>query len=101
IPTAAGADKGALTARTISMRTLSAGLAGLALALAATAASAQPASTAPTAPTGGKMTIDKTTVGDLLANPAAKAVLDKDLPGFSTDPRVEQAKGMTLKDVEP
>jgi len=86
------------------MRTLFVGLSGLTLALAAASAMAQttraPAA-APMASMAAKPTVDKTTIGDLLANPAAKAVVDKDLPGLTTDPRLQQAMGMTLKDIEP
>lgn len=37
-----------------------------------------------------------TTLGTLLDDPRAKAVLDKHLPGVSTNPMVAMAKGMTL-----
>ena len=43
----------------------------------------------------------RTTIEALLANPQARAVLDKRLPGFTTDPRVEQALGMTLREIAP
>jgi alpha-L-rhamnosidase len=43
----------------------------------------------------------QTTVEVLLANPAARAVLDKRMPGFSTDPRVQQALKMTLREIAP
>lgn len=36
------------------------------------------------------------TLGDLLANDAAKAVLDKYVPGFSTNPMTGMASGFTL-----
>jgi para-nitrobenzyl esterase len=86
------------------MRTLLAGLSGFAVALAAAGALAQ-SSPAP-APMASmampaKPSVDKTTISDLLANPAAKAVVDKDLPGLTSDPRLQQAMGMTLKDIEP
>ncbi|GMK39136.1 hypothetical protein PCCS19_21900 [Paenibacillus sp. CCS19] len=35
-------------------------------------------------------------LGDLLGNEAAKAVLDKHLPGFSTNPMTGMASGFTL-----
>ncbi len=38
-----------------------------------------------------------TTLGTLLDNPQAKAVIDQYLPGVSTHPMVAMAKGMTLK----
>lgn len=40
-------------------------------------------------------------IGDLLANPKAKAILDKAMPGFSTNPQMSMAKGMTLKMIAP
>jgi hypothetical protein len=40
-------------------------------------------------------------IGDLLSNPKGKAVLDKNLPGFSTNPQMAMAKGMSLKMVAP
>ena len=86
------------------MRILIVGLSGLTLALAAAGAMAQTASAPAAAPMAGmaaKPSVDKTTIGDLLTNPAAKAVVDKDLPGLTADPRLQQAMGMTLKDIEP
>lgn len=46
------------------------------------------------------LTIDSK-IGDLLADAKAKAILDKHLPGFSTNPQVGMAKGMTLKAIAP
>ena len=37
-----------------------------------------------------------TTLGTILDDPKAKAVLDKHLPGVSSNPMVGMAKGMTL-----
>jgi hypothetical protein len=37
-----------------------------------------------------------TTLGELLDNPQAKAVLDQYLPGVSSNPMVGMAKGMSL-----
>lgn len=41
------------------------------------------------------VTLD-TTLGTLLDNPQAKAILEKYLPGISTNPMVAMARGMTL-----
>jgi cytochrome P450 len=41
-----------------------------------------------------------TRIGDLLADPAAKAALDKHLPGVSADERIAIAKTMTLRAVQ-
>lgn len=42
-----------------------------------------------------KFTLD-TTLGELIDNPQAKAVLDQQLPGVSTNPMVAMARGMSL-----
>lgn len=41
------------------------------------------------------ITLD-TTLGEILDNPQAKAVLDQQLPGVSTNPMIAMARGMTL-----
>jgi hypothetical protein len=46
----------------------------------------------------GPPTVDWT-VQDLLDNPAAKAVLDRDLPGAEDDPRLALVRSMTLRTV--
>ena len=43
----------------------------------------------------------RTTIGALLADARARAVLEKRLPGISKDPRVDQALGMTLREAAP
>jgi hypothetical protein len=43
----------------------------------------------------------RTTVEDLLASAPARAVLDKRVPGFTTDARVQQALKMSLRDIAP
>ena len=43
----------------------------------------------------------RTTVEVLLASPAARAVLDKRIPGFSSNPRVQQALRMSLREIAP
>lgn len=48
-----------------------------------------------------KYSIDQTPIGTLLDTPATKAILDKHLPGFSSNSQVEMARGMTLKQVQP
>lgn len=42
-----------------------------------------------------KFTLD-TTLGELIDNPQAKAVLDQQLPGVSNHPMVAMARGMSL-----
>ena len=41
-----------------------------------------------------------TKIGVLLADPTAKAILDRHFPGVSADPRIAMAKGMTLRSVQ-
>ena len=43
----------------------------------------------------------RTPVEGLLASPEARAVLDRRLPGFTTDPRVQQALRMNLREIAP
>ncbi|QNA86141.1 hypothetical protein G4G27_20760 [Sphingomonas sp. So64.6b] len=73
----------------------------------ATAASAQtapapaPTPATPAAPAiGAKYTLD-TPLADLVADPAAKAVLDKDLPGLTTLDGFDSFKGASLNQVVP
>ncbi len=75
----------------------------VALLLTAGAANAQTSSTTTTSTTTTTttgFTLD-TPIEQIVANPAGKAVLDKDLPGLTTHPAYDQFKGMSLKEVEP
>ncbi len=93
------------------MRTLLVGLSALTLAMANGAAMAQtppPADhSAGAAPMSGmpgmagKPSVKTSMISDLLANPGTKAVIEKDLPGLTADPRLQQAMSMTLTDIEP
>ena len=58
-----------------------------------------PAFAADAAVVAGYTTAD-TSIGTLLDDPAAKAVLDKIMPEFSSNPQIEMARGMTLKQVQ-
>lgn len=44
--------------------------------------------------------VETTTVAQLMANPAAKAVIDRHLPGFSAHPMIGQAGPMTLRQIQ-
>ena len=75
----------------------------LAAALAATtvpaiAATAQPAAQAPAAKQA--YTSADTDIGTLLDDAAAKAIVEKYIPGFTTNPQVDMARAMTLKAVQ-
>jgi hypothetical protein len=61
---------------------------------AQTAPAAAPAAPAPA------YTVADTDIGTLLDDPAAKAVLDKNIPGFSANPQIDMARSMTLKAVQ-
>ena len=68
-------------------------------ALAQTAAPAAPAADA-TATAAAKFSLD-TPIETIVADAAAKAVLDADLPGVSTHPAFDQFKAMSLTQVQP
>jgi hypothetical protein len=38
---------------------------------------------------------------ELLADPKAKAILEKHFPGFSGNPQLQMAMGMTLQQIKP
>jgi hypothetical protein len=70
-------------------------------ALAALSAAPALAQTPAPAAAAAKLSVESTPIEALAANPAAKAVLDKDLPGLTTHEAYEQFKGMTLSQVAP
>ncbi len=72
---------------------------GAALVLAPVAASAQ--TPAPAAAAKPAFTTKDTLIGDILDNPAAKAILDKYLPEVSKGDQINMARGMTLKQIQP
>ena len=41
-----------------------------------------------------------TEIGALLDDPAAKAILEKHVPGMTTNDQVDMARAMTLKDIQ-
>ena len=72
----------------------------LVLGAAAAPAFADPAA-APAAVTAAKpYTTATTNIGDLLADPASKAIVDAHIPGFSANPQIQMASGMTLRAVQ-
>jgi hypothetical protein len=68
----------------------------------ATAAAAQPAAPAPeaTAPANAHYDLD-TPIEVLVADPGARAVLDKNLPNLRSHPAYEQFKSMSLRQLQP
>lgn len=49
----------------------------------------------------GRMSSASTTIGDLFANPAARAIVERRLPQLSAHPQFGLAQGMTLRAVQP
>ena len=41
-----------------------------------------------------------TEIGTLLDDPAAKALIEKNIPGMTTNDQIDMARGMTLKDIQ-
>jgi para-nitrobenzyl esterase len=54
----------------------------------------------PATPAAGKMTTATTPLGDLLDNPASKAVLVKYVPVLTQGGQADQARPMTLKSLQ-
>ncbi|MBV8681898.1 MAG: hypothetical protein JO111_03420 [Caulobacteraceae bacterium] len=69
----------------------------LATASQALAQSAPAPASAPIPAAPGAPSVESTTIGDLMANPAAKAVLQKDMPQLVSYPGLDQIKDMTLR----
>lgn len=75
--------------------------------VAVPAAAAEPAKpaekTAPAAPAAKdapKYTTDDTEIGTLLDDPAAKAIVEKHIPGMTTNEQIDMARSMTLKAIQ-
>lgn len=82
------------------MRTL---MAAAALLLApATLVNAQAAKTpaASATATAAHYSTSATEIGTLLDDPAAKAVIEKHVPGMTTNDQIDMARAMTLKDIQ-
>ena len=75
--------------------------AALLLLTAAPAAALAQTAPAPAAPaTAVHYTVEETDIGTLLDDPAAKAVLDKHVAGFSANEQIDMARSMTLKGIQ-
>ena len=70
------------------------------LTVAAPALSADPAPAAPPAAPAAKYSTASTEIGTLVDTPATKAILDKVLPGFSDNPQLAMARGMTMRQIQ-
>jgi para-nitrobenzyl esterase len=72
-----------------------------AAALPASAIAADPAKPEATAPAAKpKYTTAETDIGTLLDDPAAKAIIDKYIPGMTSNEQIEMARSMTLKTIQ-
>ena len=74
-------------------------LACLAAIPASVLAQTAPAATATAA--ARHYTTGDTPIGTLLADPAAKAIVDKHIPGFSTNPQISVVSNATLLQIQP
>jgi para-nitrobenzyl esterase len=75
----------------------------IALAAVSAAVSTAPAFAADPAPAAAPapgFSVETSTIGDLLDNADAKAVLDKHMPGFSGNEQISMARSMTLKQIQ-
>ena len=59
-----------------------------------------PSPAAVTSPAAVAYTTAKTRIGTLLDDPAARAILDKHIPGFSGGESIDMARSMTLKAIQ-
>lgn len=78
---------------------LAAGLLVLSMATSAIAQTAPTPAAKPTPAHAAKLST-QSLVGDILDNPKAKAVLVKYIPEIGKDDQIEQARSMTLRDLQ-
>ncbi len=71
-----------------------------AAALPAAAIAAEPAAPAAAESAKPKYTTAETDIGTLLDDPAAKAIIDKHIPGMTSNEQIEMARSMTLKAIQ-
>ena len=72
----------------------------LVAAALALSAIATPAFAADAPAAAAKFSSADTPIGTLLDNAAAKAVLEKHLPQFTSNPQIEMARALTLKQIQ-
>ena len=58
------------------------------------------AAASPAAPAAGGYSLD-TPIADLIAEPRAKAILDRDVPGMSDDPNLPKFQALSLRKLAP
>jgi para-nitrobenzyl esterase len=82
------------------MTTIRFALAAGMLAVSVPALAADPAPAAAPAAPAAKYSTAATDIGTLIDNPATKAVLDRNLPGFSDNPQLAMARAMTMRQIQ-
>ncbi|WP_097093526.1 hypothetical protein [Novosphingobium sp. Chol11] len=75
-------------------------LAAAALSVATPALAQTAASPAPAHAAHAKLNTTDTELGVLLDNPAAKAIIEKHIPGMTANDQVDMARAMTLKSIQ-
>lgn len=75
-------------------------LIAFAAALALTPAIASAQAAAPAAAAAAHYSTENTTIGELLADPAAKAAVEKHVPGMLSNDQIDMARDMTLKQIQ-
>ncbi|WP_420381791.1 hypothetical protein [Novosphingobium sp.] len=74
--------------------------AALALGVCLPASAQTPAPAATSKPAAAKYSTSDTDIGTLLDDPAAKAIVEKHIPGMTTNPQIDMARSMTLKAIQ-
>ena len=75
-------------------------LISIAAAVSLTPAAVLAQAAAPAATAAAAYSTSSTPIGDLLDDPATKALLEKHIPGMTTNEQIDMARGMTLKDIQ-
>jgi hypothetical protein len=70
------------------------------LAISVPALAAEPVPAAPAAAPAVKYSTATSDIGTLVDNPATKAVLDKNLPGFADNPQISMVRSMTMRQIQ-
>ncbi|HEX7855061.1 MAG TPA: hypothetical protein VF503_15335 [Sphingobium sp.] len=60
-------------------------------------AQTSPDPTAAPAPAATAFSVEETEIGTILDTPAAKAIVEKHIPGLTTSEQIDMARGMTLR----
>lgn len=68
--------------------------------LGVSAIAAMPAMAEEAAPAAASLSTEATDIGTLIDTPAAKAIVDKHLPGFLDNPQMSMARSMTLRQIQ-